>query len=92
MLRVCSQTNNNRSNQKPGHTTGRSGRGGARRGGEGERGRVGRDAVGSIRPGDNPPSFLQRIEDNVLDAFSEARANEILCKPMGERNQRLTSG
>ena len=44
------------SNPKPGHTTGRPGRGGARRGSRAERGRVERDAVGSIRPGDNPPS------------------------------------
>ena len=44
------------SNPKPGHTTGRSGRGGARRGGGAGRSWVGRDAVGSIRPGDNPPS------------------------------------
>ena len=40
---------------KPGHTTGRSGRGGARRGGGVGRGWVGRDVVGSIGPGDNPP-------------------------------------
>ena len=44
------------SNPKPRHTTGRSGRGVARRGGEGERGWVERDAVGSIRLGNNPPS------------------------------------
>ena len=44
------------SNPKHGHTTRRSGRGGARRGGEGERGWVGRDAVESIRPADHPPS------------------------------------
>ena len=44
------------SNPKPGHTTGWSGRGGAQRGGGAERSWVGRDAVGSIRPGDNPPS------------------------------------
>ena len=48
--------NINQSNPKPGHTTGRSSRGGARRNGEGGRGWVGRDAVESIRPGDNPPS------------------------------------
>ena len=44
------------SNPKPGHTTGRSARGGARRGGEAGWGWVERDAVGSIRPGGNPPS------------------------------------
>ena len=36
------------SNPKPGHTAGRSGRGGARRGLREEQGWVGRDAVGSI--------------------------------------------
>ena len=47
------------SNPKPGHTTGGSGRGGARRRGSGAgRGRVGRDADGSIRPGDDRPSCL----------------------------------
>ena len=53
---TCRIQNPDLSNPKPGHTTGRSGRVGARRGGEGGRGWVGRDAVGSIRPGDNPPS------------------------------------
>ena len=48
-------------NPKPGHTSGRSGRGGARPGSGAERGWVGRDAVGSIRPGDNPPSCLPAI-------------------------------
>ena len=43
-------------NPKPGHTMGRSGRGGARRGGGAGRGWLGLGAVGSIRPGDNPPS------------------------------------
>ena len=46
----------NLANPKPGHTTSRSGRGGARQSGEAGRGRVGRDAIGSIWPGDNPPS------------------------------------
>ena len=45
-------------NPKPGHITGRSSRGGARRGSEGGRGWIGRDAIASIRPGDNPPSCL----------------------------------
>ena len=88
----CSQQD--LSNPKPGHTTGRSGRGGAWRGGEGGRGWVGRDAVGSIRPGDNTtlPLPLQRIEETVLEVSSEARNNKVLCKPMEERNQRLTRG
>ena len=46
----------NLSNLKPGHTTGRSGRDGARRSGEREQGWVGRDVVGSFRPGNNPSS------------------------------------
>ena len=45
------------SNPKPGHTTGRSNRGGAWRSGEVGRGWVGRDAV-SIRLRNYPPSFL----------------------------------
>ena len=45
----------NLSNPKPGHTTGRWGRGGARRGGGAGQGWVGRDAVGSIRQGDKSP-------------------------------------
>ena len=64
------------SNPKPGHTTGRSSRGGARRGG-GAAGRggagAGRDAVGSIWPGDNPPSFPPAKKKIVLDVSSEAR-------------------
>ena len=45
-----------KSNPKPGHTTGRSGRGGARQGGGAWRDYVGRDAVGTIRTGDKPLS------------------------------------
>ena len=44
------------SNPKPGHTSGPSGRGAARRGGKEGRGWVERHAVGSIRPRNNPPS------------------------------------
>ena len=39
-----------------------------------------------------PPLALQRIEDTVLDVFSEARTNESLFKPTEEQNPRLTSG
>ena len=46
------------SNPKPGHTTGRSGRGGARREGGAGRGWAGWDADGSVCPGDNRPSYL----------------------------------
>ena len=44
------------SNPKPRHTTGRPGRRGARRGGGAKRGWVERNAVGTIRPGNKPPS------------------------------------
>ena len=94
------------SNPKPGHTTGRSGRGIAPRGGEGVRGWVGRDAVGSgcqeaNRPSSRrvdlarrQPSLLPSSDPKkpVLDVSSEAQTNKILCKPMEERNQRLTRG
>ena len=83
---------NNLSNPKPGHTTGWSGRGGARPGGEGGRGWVGQNAFGSTRPGDNPPSCQPANRDTALDVFSSARTNETQFKPMGARNQRLTRG
>ena len=54
----------NLSNPKPGHATGRSGRGGARQGGWAGWGWVGEDAVGSIRPRDNPPSCLSANREN----------------------------
>ena len=57
------------SNPKPGHTTGWSGRGGARRGGGAERSWVGRDAVGSIRPGDNPPSCPPAYREQCPERF-----------------------
>ena len=37
------------------------------------------------------PRTLQGIEENVLNDSPEARTSEILCKPMGEHNGRLTS-
>ena len=79
------------SNPKPGHTTGRSGRVGAQRGGEGGQGCVERDAVESILETTLVLAF-QRIEDTVLELFSETQTNGILCKPMEERSQRLTRG
>ena len=38
------------------------------------------------------PRAPQGIEDNWLNVFSEARTNEILCKPMEEHDNRLTQG
>ena len=68
------------------HTTGGSRRGGARRGGGAERGGTwsgakqgGMGRVGSPR---RQPSRLRKASKTaVLDDPSEARTNEILCKP-----------
>ena len=46
----------NLSNPKPGHAMGRSGRGGAQRGGRAGRDYVGRQAGSSIQPANNAPS------------------------------------
>ena len=55
---------------KPGHTTGGSGRRGARRGGGVERGWAGRDADGSaIAQETTVPLALQTIEDNCPERF-----------------------
>ena len=47
----------NLSSLKPRHITGGSGRGGARRNGGAGRGWAVRNADGSVRPGDNRPSY-----------------------------------
>ena len=62
------------SNPKPGHATGRSGRGGARRGGGAGRGwgRTGRRWVDPARRQPLPVA-LQRIENTVLNVSAEAR-------------------
>ena len=52
---VSRQLNPTLSNPKPGHTTGGTWRGSAPRGVRAERGGAGRDANGSVRPGDNRP-------------------------------------
>ena len=62
------------SNPKPGHTTGRSGRGGARRGGEGRRGWVGRDAVGSIQPGILPSSESKTLSWTCLRKHEQTKS------------------
>ena len=84
------------SNPKPGHTTGGSGRGGARRGGGAGPGRVGPVRAGR-RQNSSPrgqPSLVpsKASKTNVVNVSPEARTSEILCKPMEEHSDRLTSG
>ena len=55
------------SNPKPGHTTGGSGRGGARRSNGAARGWIGRDAVRSIRQEDNPRSCPPANREHSLE-------------------------
>ena len=81
------------SNPKPGHTTGGSGRGGAWRGSRASRGRARGDADMPVRPIDSRPFLPSRASKTiVVNDFSEARTNEILCKPTEKQNPRLTSG
>ena len=78
------------SNPKPGHTTGGSVWGGARRVGAGM-GSTGRRRDGSPRR--KPPLLpSRRCKNNLLGVSLEARTKEILFKPMGEQNPRLTTG
>ena len=37
-------------------------------------------------------SWIRQVKNTVLNVSSEARSNEILCKPMEEQNQRLITG
>ena len=79
------------SNPKSGHTTGKSSRGGAKRGGDAGRDRARPDADGSVRQGHNrpscPPGHRRQLSRTF---FSKARTKEILYKPMEEHNERLT--
>ena len=78
------------SNPKPGHTTGGSGRG-ARRGGRVGSGRVGCQQNFSHRK--HKSLVLSKgSKKRRLSVSPEARTNEILCKQMEERNERLTRG
>ena len=82
--------NGNLSNPKPEHTTGASGRGARRSGGAGT-GRTGR------RQNSSPRGLVSRVPSKAskthrLNVSPEARKNEILCKPMEEHNDRLTTG
>ena len=63
----------NLSTPKPGHTMGRSGRGGARWGGGAERGSVGRTPLGRSGQETNLLLALQRIRNSVLNVSSEER-------------------
>ena len=64
------------SNPKPRLTTGGSGRGGARWGGEAQRGRPERDADGSVRPRNNRPLCPPGIEDNYPEQFFGSKDKE----------------
>ena len=80
------------SNPKPEHISGGSGRAAhGRAAGRGGLGRMGRRSVCSHR---TQPSLVLSWASKtiVLNNSSEARAREILCKPSGEQNVRLTSG
>ena len=80
----------NLSNPKPGHTTGGSGRG-ARRGGGAGSGRIGcqQNCPPRRRASLAPPKASKTRRLNIPP---EARTSEILFKPMGEQNPRLTRG
>ena len=82
----------NLSNQRPEHTTGgSSGRRTTRQRGGAEPGRTGRRRIGSPRR--QLSLVLSKASSTpVLNDSSEARTSEILCKPMGEQNPRLTRG
>ena len=78
------------SNQKPGHTTGGSGRG-AQWGGRAGSGKIGCHQNYSPR---KQMSLVPHKESSKrrLNVPPEARTSEIPCKPMEEQNQRLTRG
>ena len=85
------------SSPKPGHTTGGSGRGGARRGSGAGRGGAGQHESPTDRSAQEitvPVAFPGKRAKytTVLNASSEARTKEIPCKPMEEQTPRLTSG
>ena len=70
-----------------------SGRSGARRDGGAGRGGAGWDADGSVRPGNNRPSYPRdsRIQLSWACLWKHEQS-KIICKPMGEHNERLTRG
>ena len=78
------------SSPKPGHTRGDSGRGARRCGGAGS-GRTGRRQNSSPK---RKPSLVpsKASKPSRLNVSPKARTSEILCKPMEEHNDRLTTG
>ena len=67
------------SNQKPGRTTSGSGRGGAQRSKGAARGRIGWDAVSSIRPEDNPRSCPPANREHFLERLFGS-TNRLTCR------------
>ena len=80
------------SNPEPGHTTGQSGRGGARRGGEGGSG-LGRTGRRRVDPARRRPSLLPSIESKTLSWTTlrkhEQRKSHV--NRMREQSHRLTT-
>ena len=78
------------SNPEPGHTTGGSGRSALRSG------RAGSGKIGcqqNYSPRKQKSTVLSKpSKKRLLYDSPEARTGEILCKPTGEQNQRLTCG
>ena len=88
--RNCTNFLINLSNQKPGHTTGGSGRG-ARRSGRAGSGKIGCRQNYSPRKQRSPvPSKVSK--KRCFNVPPTARSSEILCKPMEEQHQQLTTG
>ena len=55
-----------------------------------KRGRAGRDADGSFRPGNNRPYYFSDDQKTLLGVSLEARTKEILRKTTEEQNPPLT--
>ena len=78
------------------YSTSGSRRGGARRSGEAERSRAGRDTDRSVRPECNLPFLLSRISRASKRIFCtylrKHKETNFLCKPIKEQHSRLTRG
>ena len=77
----------NLSSLKPGHTTGGSGRGGARRDGGAGRGGAGQDGTPTGRSTQETtiPHICRRSKKALLGVFLEERSKETLVKPIEEQ-------